>query len=224
MKAKHNYYQAFITFEGIEGCGKTTQVRLAGDDLRKRRIPVLVTEEPGGAPLGKHIRKLLLNQGDCRIDAKAELLLFAAARAQHVQEVILPALVAGRVVLCDRFSDATLAYQGFGRGLNLEFINSINAFSAAGLVPDRTILFDLPVETGLRRAIDRIARIESAPREDRFEQEDTAFHQKIRDGYLALAKDEPERLRVIDASRDVQMIHQEVCAIIAESIQSIKGV
>lgn len=211
--------KAFITFEGIEGCGKTTQVRLAGDDLRKRRIPVLVTEEPGGAPLGKHIRKLLLNQGECRIDAKAELLLFAAARAQHVQEMILPALAEDRVVLCDRFSDATLAYQGFGRGLNLAFIQSLNEFSATTLRPDLTILFDLSVETGLKRAISRIAHIRGAPREDRFESEDRAFHQRIRDGYLALAKDEPKRFRIIDASRDVQAIHEEVCAMIAAVVQ-----
>lgn len=206
--------KTFITFEGIEGCGKTTQIRMAGDYLRKRQIPVLVTEEPGGAPLGKHIRKLLLNQGDCRIDAKAELLLFAAARAQHVQEVILPALAADRVVLCDRFSDATLAYQGFGRGLSLEFIKSLNEFSAARLKPDLTILFDLPVEMGLGRAIDRIARIQGEPREDRFEQEARAFHQKIRDGYLSLALDEPGRIRMIDASRDAQTTSQEVCAMI----------
>jgi dTMP kinase len=211
--------KTFITFEGIEGCGKTTQIRMAGDYLRKRQIPVLVTEEPGGAPLGKHIRKLLLNQGDCRIDAKAELLLFAAARAQHVQEVILPALAAGRVVLCDRFSDATLAYQGFGRGLSLEFIKSLNEFSAAPLKPDLTLLFDLPVEVGLGRAIDRIAHIQGAPREDRFEQEDRAFHQKIRIGYLSLARNEPGRIRMIDASRDVQTIGQEVCAMIWTAIK-----
>lgn len=207
--------RAFITFEGIEGCGKTTQIRMAGADLQKRRVPMLVTEEPGGAPLGKHIRKLLLNQGDCRIDAKAELLLFAAARAQHVQEVILPALAADRVVLCDRFSDATLVYQGFGRGLDLELIRSLNAFSTAGLRPDLTLLFDLPVETGLARAIGRIAHIRGSLREDRFEREATAFHQRIRDGYLSLARDDPGRFRVIDASRDVRAIHQEVCAILA---------
>ena len=211
--------KTFITFEGIEGCGKTTQIRMAGDYLRKRQVPVLVTEEPGGAPLGKHIRKLLLNQGACRIDAKAELLLFAAARAQHVQEVILPALAAGRVVLCDRFSDATLAYQGFGRGLSLEFIKSLNEFSAAPLKPDLTLLFDLPVEVGLGRAIDRIAHIQGAPREDRFEQEDRAFHQKIRIGYLSLARNEPGRIRMIDASRDVQTISQEVCAMIWTAIK-----
>jgi dTMP kinase len=211
--------KTFITFEGIEGCGKTTQIRMAGDYLRKRQIPVLVTEEPGGAPLGKHIRKLLLNQGDCRIDAKAELLLFAAARAQHVQEVILPALAAGRVVLCDRFSDATLAYQGFGRGLSLEFIKSLNEFSAAPLKPDLTLLFDLPVEVGLGRAIDRIAHIQGAPREDRFEQEGRAFHQKIRIGYLSLARNEPGRIRMIDAARDLQTIGQEVCAMIWTAIK-----
>ena len=211
--------KAFITFEGIEGCGKTTQIRMAGDDLRRRRIPVLITEEPGGAALGKHIRKLLLNQGECRIDAKAELLLFAAARAQHVQEVILPALAADRVVLCDRFSDATLAYQGFGRGLNLEFIKSLNHFSAAALEPDLTILFDLPVEVGLGRAIDRIARLKGAAREDRFEQEDIAFHRKIRSGYLSLAGEQPGRFRVVDASRDLQVIHQEVRTMIGTVIQ-----
>ncbi len=211
--------KAFITFEGIEGCGKTTQIRMAGDDLRRRRIPVLVTEEPGGAALGKHIRKLLLNQGECRIDAKAELLLFAAARAQHVQEVILPALAADRVVLCDRFSDATLAYQGFGRGLNIEFIKSLNHFSAAALEPDLTILFDLPVEVGLGRAIDRIARLEGAAREDRFEQEDIAFHRNIRSGYLSLAGEQPGRFRVIDACRGLQTIHQEVCAMIGTVVQ-----
>jgi dTMP kinase len=212
--------KAFITFEGIEGCGKTTQIRMAGDDLRKRRIPLLVTEEPGGAALGKHIRKLLLNQGECRIDAKAELLLFAAARAQHVQEVILPAIAADRVVLCDRFSDATLAYQGFGRGLNLEFIKSLNHFSAAALAPDLTILFDMPVEVGLGRAIDRIARLEGAAREDRFEQEDIAFHRRIRNGYLSLAGEEPGRFRVVDASRDLQAIYHEVRAMIETVIQN----
>jgi dTMP kinase len=211
--------KAFITFEGIEGCGKTTQIRMAGDDLSRRRIPVLVTEEPGGAALGKHIRKLLLNQGECRIDAKAELLLFAAARAQHVHEVIRPALAADRVVLCDRFFDATLAYQGFGRGLNLEFIKSLNHFSAAALAPDLTILFDLPVEVGLERAIERIARLEGTAREDRFEREERAFHQKVRDGYLSLAEEEPGRFHVIDATRDLQTIHQEVCAMIGAAIQ-----
>ena len=212
--------KAFITFEGIEGCGKTTQIRMAGDDLRQRRIPALVTEEPGGAPLGKHIRKLLLNQGDCRIDAKAELLLFAAARAQHVQETILPALAEGRVVLCDRFSDATLVYQGFGRGLSLDFIRVLNDFSTAALKPDLTLLFDLPVETGLGRAIDRIARIDGAPREDRFEQEARTFHEKIREGYLSLAAAEPGRFRVIDASGDVRTIHREVRALIGAALQA----
>ena len=206
--------KAFITFEGIEGCGKTTQIRMACDFLKEKRVPVMMTEEPGGAPLGKHIRKLLLNLGDCRIDARAELLLFAAARAQHVQEVILPALAANQVVLCDRFSDATLAYQGFGRGLNLEFIRGLNEFSTVALKPDRTLLFDLPVEVGLGRAIERIAKLQGALREDRFEQEDLAFHQKIREGYLSLAKDEPERFRIIDASQDAQTIRQEVCKMI----------
>lgn len=209
---------AFITFEGIEGCGKTTQIRMAGDDLKRRKIPVLVTGEPGGAALGVRIRKLLLNQAAFRIDAKAELLLFAAARAQHVQEVILPALASGRVVLCDRFSDATLAYQGFGRGLDLDFIRSLNHFSAAALEPGLTVLFDLPAEVGLGRAFSRMAHLEGAAREDRFEQEDLAFHRKIRNGYLTLAYEQPGRFRVVDASRNMQAIHLEVLDIIGKYI------
>ena len=131
----------------------------------------------------------------------------------------MPALKQNKIVLCDRFSDATLAYQGFGRGLSLEFIKSLNEFSAAPLKPDLTLLFDLPVEVGLGRAIDRIAHIQGAPREDRFEQEDRAFHQKIRIGYLSLARNEPGRIRMIDASRDVQTIGQEVCAMIWTAIK-----
>jgi len=139
----------FVTFEGIEGCGKTTQIRLAALWLKARGIPFLTTAEPGGTPLGRKIREILLNRGSFTIGAEAELLLFAAARAQHVREAILPALAEGWWVLCDRFADATLAYQGFGRGLDTAFIRTLNAFSALSLMPDMTLLFDTPVETGL---------------------------------------------------------------------------
>ncbi len=201
---------AFITFEGIEGCGKTTQIRLAGEYLDNRQIPHTLTEEPGGSPLGRRIREILLNTEPYPIGARAELLLFAAARAQHVEEVILPALKAGKPVLCDRFTDASLAYQGFGRMLDTDFIGELNDFACLSLKPGLTLLFDLPVDAGLTRARDRIARMRGSRREDRFENEQAEFHQRIRAGYLSLARQEPERFRVIDASRDIATVHQEV--------------
>ena len=203
--------ERFITFEGIEGCGKTTQIRLAEAWFGERNLSVLATVEPGGTPLGNRIREMLLNRGSLTIGAEAELLLFAAARAQHVRETILPALQAGQWVLCDRFSDATAAYQGFGRGLDIGFIRGLNAFSSPALTPALTFLFDLPVETGLARAKKRAAGIRPEAAEDRFEREETAFHMRIREGYLSLASAEPERFRVIDGAADVETVRREVC-------------
>jgi dTMP kinase len=201
----------FITCEGIEGCGKTTQIRLAETWLREQGIPVFATAEPGGTPLGRMIREILLNRGSCAIGAEAELLLFAAARAQHVRETILPALEAGQWVLCDRFSDATAAYQGFGRGLDDGLIRTLNAFSALTVTPERTILFDLPVETGLVRAEKRAAGIRPAEAEDRFEREERAFHGRVREGYLTLAAEEPERFRIVDGAADIEAVRRQVC-------------
>ncbi len=201
----------FITFDGIEGCGKTTQIRLAEVWLRERGVSVLATAEPGGTPLGRKIREILLNRASWAIGAEAELLLFAAARAQHVREAILPALEKGEWVLCDRFADATLAYQGFGRGLDAGFIRTLNAFSGQGLEPERTLLFDLPVETGLARAKKRASGVLPEVAEDRFEQEERAFHGRIREGYLALAAAEPERFRIIDGAGSVETVQREVC-------------
>lgn len=201
----------FITFEGIEGCGKTTQIRFAEAWLRERGIPVLATAEPGGTPLGRKIREMLLNRGSCAIGAEAELLLFAACRAQHVRQTIIPAIEAGQWVLCDRFSDATMAYQGFGRGLDDRFIRTLNAFSALTVMPERTILFDLPVEAGLARAEKRAAGIRSEEAEDRFEREERAFHERVRNGYLTLAAEEPERFRIVDGAADIEAVRREVC-------------
>jgi dTMP kinase len=223
----------FVTFEGGEGSGKTTQIKLAVDWLRERGIPVLATAEPGGTPLGRKIREILLNRKSYTIGAEAELLLFAAARAQHVRETILPALKEGQWVLCDRFADATLAYQGIGRGLDVEFIRTLNDFSTCSLKPDLTLLFDLPVEAGLERAKKRSAGIRSKTTEDRFEREDktlyrsignghqtqlslpflgsSLFHGRIRDGYLNLAAEEPERFRIINGAADVETVRREVC-------------
>ena len=228
----------FVTFEGIEGCGKTTQIRLASAWLAERGIPILATAEPGGTPLGRKIREILLNRSSCAIGAEAELLLFAAARAQHVRETILPALEEGQWVLCDRFADATLAYQGFGRGLDAAFIRTLNDFSTCSLKPDLTLLFDLPVEAGLARAKKRTAGTRAQKAEDRFEREEKAFyrkikdrhhtqlllpslgrywfHERIRDGYLNLAAGEPERFRIIDGTADVETVHREVCLRLAE--------
>lgn len=206
----------FVTFEGCEGCGKTTQIGLAATWLKGRGISVLETAEPGGTPLGRRIREILLNRGTCAIAAEAELCLFAAARAQHARETILPALEAGQWVFCDRFTDATLAYQGFGRGLDAGFIKVLNDFSALSLTPDRTLLFDLPVATGLARAEKRAAHRPPEQAEDRFEQEELAFHARIREGYLILAAREPERFRIIDGAADIGTIHQAVCRSLAE--------
>ena len=203
--------ERFITFEGIEGCGKTTQIRLAEAWFRERALSVLATAEPGGTPLGNRIREMLLNRGSLTIGAEAELLLFAAARAQHVRETILPALQAGQWVLCDRFSDATTSYQGFGRGLDIGFIRRLNAFSSQALTPARTFLFDLPVETGLARAEKRAAGVRPEAAEDRFEREERAFHMRIQEGYLSLAAAEPGRFRVIDGTADVETVRREVC-------------
>lgn len=225
----------FVTFEGIEGCGKTTQIKMAGEFLQQREKPFIITEEPGGTPVGKRIRELLLNEGlfeKRNICAEAEVLLFSAARAQHVKEVILPALQAGRIVLCDRFTDATLAYQGWGRGLDVDFIKGLNTFASFSLRPDLTLLFDLPVEIGLKRAMDRISRIKEpglktdkeqlafdfTVADDRFEQETVDFHRKIRESYLSLAKQEPRRFKVIDGRQDILAIHRQVIGHLSERL------
>lgn len=201
----------FVTFEGGEGSGKSTQIKLAADWLMQQRTPVCTTAEPGGTPLGWEIRKILLSRKSCAISAEAELLLFAAARAQHVRETILPALEAGQWVLCDRFADATLTYQGIGRELDVPFIRTLNAFSTGSLKPDLTLLFDLPVEVGLRRAKERAAGGRPEAAEDRFEQEEMIFHGRIREGYLELAAAEPERFRIINGAADIETVRREVC-------------
>ena len=202
--------ERFITFDGIEGCGKTTQLRLAETWLRSCGAPVLATAEPGGTPLGVKIREILLNRRSWNISAEAELLLFTAARAQHVAETIIPALQEGKWVLCDRYTDATLAYQGFGRGINAGLIQWLNDFSSHGLEPELTLLFDLPIETGLRRARRRAAGSAPDRAEDRFEQEDKDFHERVRDGYLRLAEAAPERFRIVDASGSPEEIQRAV--------------
>jgi dTMP kinase len=196
----------FISFEGIEGCGKTTQIRLLADRLRRSGLEVLVTREPGGCPIADAIRGILLHPGSSALVPRAELLLYAAARAQHVDEVIRPALTRGTLVLCDRFIDATVAYQGGGRGLDPSLIASLNTLATDGLLPNLTLLLDMPAEEGLQRARQRNA---ASPEEDRFERETLDFHRRVRNGYLQLAR-QHERFMVIDATGSVDTVAERI--------------
>ena len=207
-----------ITFEGIEGSGKSTQMRLVARNLSARNAPLLITQEPSGTDIGRKIGAILFDRGHHQMCAETELFLFCAARAQHVREIIMPALLQNKIVLCDRYSDATYAYQGAARGLNSEFIKAINDYSSLGLKPDLTLLFDLPVEIGLKRAGDRDNLLKDASLSDRFEKESINFHNKVRQGYLDILKSEPARFRLIDATRDAETIQQELFRHITEFI------
>ncbi|MCC6728126.1 MAG: dTMP kinase [Chthonomonadales bacterium] len=190
---------AFITFEGVEGAGKTTQARLLRDHLLGMGLRCQIVREPGGEPTAEAIRGLLLAAQD-PVTARAELLLFAAARAQLVERVVLPALREGVVVLCDRYADSTVAYQGHARGHDVAFVRSVNVFATGGLSPDLTLLLDLPADEGLRRQPDR----------NRMEREPLEFHRRVREGYLAEAEREPARFTVIDARLPAEGVHAEI--------------
>lgn len=195
----------FVTFEGVEGCGKTTQIRLLSEFLSNCGMRTVLTREPGGCPIADKIRTILLDAGNRALSPLAELMLYAAARAQHVTEVIAPALEAGKIVLCDRFSDATVAYQSFGRGIDRAVIDTLNLHACQGVSPDLTVLVDCNPQTGLERARRRIEAT-SGPREERFELEELAFHQRVRAGYRQLAADQPDRFLVIDGSGSIEDI------------------
>ncbi len=184
----------FITFEGVEGSGKTTQLRR----LAERMPSAIVTKEPGGTPIGDRVRAILLDPQSTGMDATTELFLYAASRRQLVSELIRPALARGELVLCDRYTDSTLAYQGFGRLLPLDELRTLNDWATSRLVPDLTLLFDLPEEVGLRRARSRNDASASLQDESRFEGEDLRFHRRVREGYLSLAASERKRWAVID--------------------------
>ncbi len=203
---------SFITFEGIEGSGKSTQAALLARYLERKGRKVVAVREPGGTALGDRIRELLLQDRESGPSPMAELFLYEASRAQVVEEVIGPALGGGATIICDRFTDSTVAYQGYGRGLDIGTIEVANKAATSGLVPDLTFLIDLDPETGLRRALSRIAE-EGGPREDRFEKETLDFHRRVREGYLAIARREPERVYVINGSGEIPSIHRQVCDI-----------
>lgn len=187
----------FITFEGPEGAGKSTQVTLLAEWLRARGLEAYTTREPGGTPLGREIRRLLLSQD---MSAETEYLLYSADRAEHVRKVVLPALEEGKIVISDRYLDSSLAYQGYGRGLPLDWLRQVAAGAVGSLRPHRTILLDLPPEAGL-------ARLEQ---HDRLEQEHLEFHQRVRGGYLQLARGEPARYLVVDATQSQQAVQAAI--------------
>jgi dTMP kinase len=205
----------FITFEGIEGTGKSTQVAMLAGSLRGEGRRVVVTREPGGTAIGDRIRGILLDPAHAHLDPVAELLLYGASRAQHLREVIRPALQEGAIVLCDRFSDATLAYQGYGRGLDRQMIVDLDRIATGGMKPDLTVLLDIEPAAGLSRA-HRRNRSEGLEAEARFEHEDLAFHGRVHDGYLAIMKDEPGRLRMVDASLTEKKVHAAIREIVGD--------
>ena len=197
----------FITFEGADGCGKTTQLMLMAKYLKEHGTDVLVTREPGAKGLGEKLREILLNY-DGEVSSQAEAFLFLADRAQHMDVIIKPAVAAGKIVLCDRHTDSSVAYQGYGRGIDISRINMLNDIATGGRKPDLTIVFDVDVETSLARVGKEKDRIENAGME---------FFNRVRNGYLQIAKQEPERVKVIDATQSIEAIHIQVIKLINQS-------
>ena len=206
----------FMTFEGPEGCGKTTQAKLLVDKLRQLHVPVLLTREPGGTPIGDQIRKIVLHAGNTDMTPMAELLLYEASRAQHVEQVIIPNLHNGVHVISDRYGDASIAYQGVGRDLPIPLIKDANQLATGGLQPDVTFLIDVEPERGLSRARARNLASNFAIKEGRFEEEDIAFHRKVRSAYLTLASEEKERFRVIDGNVSLEEVQVLCACVLAE--------
>ena len=209
----------FITFEGVEGSGKTTQIRRLKRYLTQKGIACKVTREPGGCPIGEKVRKILLDPDHREMVPLSELLLYEASRAQHVKEVIEPLLERGVTVLCDRFSDATIAYQGFGRKLDLGLIQRFNRLSTQRIKPDITFLLDCPSDMGLKRAIQRNQTLKKE-KEERFEREKIQFHHRVRRGYLSIAKQEPHRVKVIDTRQGEEKTFEKIRQIIDKLIET----
>ncbi len=208
----------FITFEGPEGSGKSTQLKMLVKHLRGAGYDVLETAEPGGTPIGMQIRRVLLDAKNQELSPTAELLLMFAARAQNVDQWIVPALASGRIVVCDRFTDSTLVYQGVARGLGSEVVYDVDRIACRGLIPDLTIVIDIDVETGLARAHRRNERTQDV--ETRIDQQSVEFHRKVRDAYQHLAEDEPKRVKLIDGSRTESAVSEDVRTIVDALIAS----
>lgn len=201
----------FITLEGGEGAGKTTQIRVLAEALRGRGVPVLTTREPGGSPGAEEIRSLLVSGEPGRWDGMTELLLHFAARRDHLLRTLVPALDAGTWVLCDRFADSSMAYQGYGHGLGREVVERLSGIAIGSFRPDLTLILDLPVEAGMARTR---GRLQGTGPEDRYERMETAFHERLRQGYLDIAAREPERCEVIDAGHPPEEVARLVLAVV----------
>jgi dTMP kinase len=207
----------FITFEGPEGSGKSTQLRRLAARLRAEGWTVLETSEPGGTPIGTQIRRVLLDSKNLEMHPTTELLLMFAARAQNVDEWILPALSRGEVVLCDRFTDSSLVYQGAARGLGAEVVYEVDRIACRGLVPDLTVLIDIETELGLERAHGRNRKTQGV--ETRIDEQAVGFHRKVRDAYLQLAADEPDRVQLVDGSRSEDAVEKDVWNVVLERLK-----
>lgn len=194
----------FITFEGADGCGKTTQLNLIKEYLGEQGKDVLVTREPGAKGLGEHVRKILLNY-DGVVSDRCESFLFLADRAQNIDVIVNPAIQEGKIVLCDRHTDSTVAYQGYGRGLDIEEINMLNNLATGNKKPDLTLVFDVDIETSMKRV---------GKEKDRMENAGDAFFNRVRQGYLEIAKNEPDRVKVVDSTKSIEDVHKDVVEII----------
>jgi dTMP kinase len=212
----------FLTFEGIEGAGKSTIMERMAEQLRNQGLSVRMTREPGGTAFGKELRRLLLDIRSADFSVQAELLLFLADRAQHLREIIMPTLGEGAILLCDRYADSTLAYQGYGRGMPLDQLARLNEFATGGLWPDMTLLFDVPVELGLARAGERNREEGTVVSEGRFEAERLEFHQRVRAGYLELAANNPGRYAVVDASAPTDAVLRQTLGLVRERLTELR--
>ena len=202
-----------ITFEGSEGSGKSTQISMLAAYLSDRGLPVLVTREPGGTRIGEQVRKCIHDVNNTEMTAEVEVLMYSASRSQLVDEVIKPALVDDKIVLCDRYSDSTIAYQGYGRGLDLETLYAITSFATGGLRPDLTLLLDVEVQAGLARRADDISDM------NRMDLQTAAFYQRVCDGYMTMVANEPERWIVVDANRSTRDVQMDLRSLIIERLE-----
>ena len=200
----------FITFEGPEGSGKTSVIKAIVDVLTSKNIPVLTTREPGGIKISEQIRRVILDVDNTEMDARTEALLYASARRQHIAEKILPALKEGKHILCDRYVDSSLAYQGYGRGLGIDEVFALNQFAIDGLLPDLTIFIDVPPSIGLKRVFSNGRKV------DRLDLETISFHEKVYEGYKTVIKKFPERIKVVDGTKPIDTVINETLALILD--------
>ena len=214
----HSHRGRFITFEGLDGCGKSTQLGKLAAMLRSEGLPVVVTREPGGTPTAEKIRQLLLDTGTAELSPLSELALMFASRAQHIKEVIRPALAEGKVVLCDRFTDSTEAYQGGGRQLGSDVVLRLHQVLCRGLWPDLTILMDSDVSASVERARRRNKAAEPGHDENRFEKESSAFFHRVHEKFLEIARREPQRVVLIDARPPIEVVHAEIVQVVKERL------